>query len=88
MTTLPSVTSGATLFWSLFDPKTRTPLDCRAAWNTPRPAASAFWKMTSAPRPICASACSRPAPTSSQLPTYEESTRTFGLVARAPCSKA
>ena len=56
----------------------------RAAWNTPSPAASAFWKMTSALRPICASACSLPALTSSQLPMYEVSTVTRGFTAFAP----
>ena len=60
----------------------------RAAWNTPSPAASAFWKMTSTPRAICASACSFPALTSSQLPTYDVTTVTFGLTDFAPAAKA
>ena len=61
MTTLPSVTSGATAFWFAFEPMTQTPLRSRAAWKTPSPAASAFWKMTSARWPIWAIACSLPA---------------------------
>ncbi len=67
MTTLPMITSGATSFWLALEPKARI-FFSRAAWNTPNPAASAFWKIRSAPRAICASACSLPALTSSQLP--------------------
>ena len=42
ITTEPSVTSGATVFWSPFAPMIQTPFDCRAAWKIPSPAASAF----------------------------------------------
>jgi hypothetical protein len=82
------VTVGATLFWLAFEPTTYTLPRSRAAWNTPSPAASAFWNSTSAPRPIWASACSFPALTSSQLPMNADSTRTRGLDARAPAEKA
>jgi hypothetical protein len=54
----------------------------------PSPAASAFWKIKSAPRWICAIACSLPALASSQLPMYEVSTFIFGSTECTPASKA
>src|SRR5688572_6321718 len=88
ITTLPNVTSGATLFWSALAPITYADLASRAAWKTPSPAASAFWKITSVWRPIWASACSFPALTSSQLPTYDTAIPMRGFTDRAPAAYA
>src|ERR1700748_3225587 len=44
--------------------------------------------MTSTPCASCASACSLPALTSSQLPMYDDTTLIAGFAACAPCSNA
>ena len=89
---LPTITSGATSFWSRFIPKAQAvPPPSRAsrtAWKNPKLAASTLWIRTSAPCRNWAEAASLAAATSSQLPMNVSSTAASGSTAFTPASKA
>ena len=86
-TALATMTSGAFALWSRLQPKASA-FFWRHASKIPAPAASQFWKKTSAPAAAWASAFSLASATSSQLPRYSSRILTSGRTERAPAAKA